>query len=181
MNIKGMQRIEFENASGSIEIDVNGNAKLELNFNVETKKDAPKQSAVRFFPKEKERFYYYSLFDEMADCSYFTMLNERCLENLYIGNCFRTEDEALQYGRQILERIQEQYKNDMTAPAEKQSFWYYSLFQKGAVSTVFTKYNERDLENYVIGNCFASKDEAEVNGKIVLDNLKAKILRGERY
>lgn len=131
-----------------------------------------KDGKLLFCPKENEIFYYYSLYRESVQEMYFTKNNERCLQNWALGNCFPTYQDAEAKGEAIMKELREEYKRAEQKPKDKSLFWYYSLFSGSAISTTFSSFNERDLEDWRFKNFYDTEKEANIKGCSEMENLR---------
>lgn len=62
-----------------------------------------------FYPKENEVYYYYSLFGKKVCQSYWNSEKGECITNHKIGNVFKRRDHAQEYGKPLLEQMQNEY------------------------------------------------------------------------
>lgn len=68
-----------------------------------------KVSPTEWAPKPNEKYWYYNLTDRAVYTRYFNS-NDFDLYAWNAGNCFETEAEALSKGKEIIEKIKEEYE-----------------------------------------------------------------------
>ena len=63
----------------------------------------------RFYPKEKEEYYYYSLTGNIPVRAYWDSRQGNCLAYHKAGNVFRTREQCVRFGKVLLDELQTEF------------------------------------------------------------------------